>query len=79
VAGLSEVELAVLEGMFTSDAYGVLDEWLAGEQDTLRTKLERMGLPDAEANYIRGRLYTLASLRREAVARTFRHAQEGPG
>jgi hypothetical protein len=79
MAGLSEVELAVLEGMIQSDGYGVLDEWLAGEQDNLRGKLEKMNVPEREADYIRGRLYTLASLRREAVARTFRHAQERPG
>lgn len=56
----------------------LLEEYVAQEQARLRGKLEKMGLPDADANYIRGQIYTLGLFTRQSLANTFRHAQEGP-
>ena len=68
----------MLDNLLRHDGFTLLEEELAAEYARLTTKLERMGLPEAEANYIRGQLYTLRSLQRTALAKRFRYAQEGP-
>lgn len=76
---LTPTELEVLDRMLSSDGYAVFDDWIAEQQQLLRDKLERMGTSHDESNHIRGRLYTLASMRRDEALRNFRHAQEvGP-
>ena len=75
---LTNADYAVLEQMLVSDGFKVLDEWIVGERERLVRKLEGVTVGIDEVNHIRGQLYTLALMRRDALARRFGHSQEGP-